>query len=75
MDVSTDPLVVLHTKTGSIWTNFEQELSKAFQDIMGKIDEIEVDGLSTNSYKSILTQWHVHHAHAEKCHLRANTNL
>ena len=75
MDVSTDPLVVLHTKTGSIWTNFEQELSKAFQDIMGKIDDIEVDRLSRNSYKSILTQWHVHRAHTETYHLRANTKL
>ena len=45
-DVITDPPVVLHTepKMGLRGTNYEQELSEAFEEMIGKIDTFEQNG-------------------------------
>ena len=46
LDVITDPPVVLHTepKMGLMGTNYEQELSKALEEMMEKIDTFERNG-------------------------------
>ena len=46
LDEITDPPVVLHTepKIGLMGTNYEQELSKALEEMMKKIDTFERNG-------------------------------
>ena len=44
LDVITDPPVVLHTQPENQRTNYEQELSEAFEEMTRKIDNFERNG-------------------------------